>query len=32
MRPGNIEHCFEWIKTEQFKEAFEKSILYVIWT
>ena len=28
MRPGNIEHCFEWIKTEQFKEAFEKSILY----
>ena len=28
MRPGYIEHCFEWIKTEQFKEAFEKSILY----
>lgn len=28
MKPGDIDYCFEWIKTEEFKEAFKKSILY----
>lgn len=28
LKPGDLKHCFEWIKTEEFKNFFKESIYY----
>lgn len=28
LKPATLEHCFEWIKTEEFKNFFQESIYY----